>query len=567
MNNLYNGSSRKIPTSPSNPGGWSNSRPGSNNSYKSRWNNPDYCELRIKGWNSEVCYKGPNPKKHLEDALPTQRSTAREAFWYGLFTFGFSMLVKKYMPYGKAFLKLLFTKQDNENNETVIENSDEEEVAFTTTFITDFNSKFAMPSLPPFIDKIIKGVPKGYEIPMLFHLLSMLGGMCFSKVRSRYSDGNLHAPNFQVIIEGNFASGKGKFNDLYKKLFRRMIERSHELISSGEPYRIIQTTGIGTSMPRFIDVLADNQGCHMYIFNSELGNLANDMKKGNGLNFEILRHAYDNDPVCRNNRSNASQGVFPVFLNYTFTGTPDVVTKIFKNEIEDGTVSRICFTNIPEATRDLQALKEISEHELEGMKNQIDSWRQQYCFVEMPDNDLPVEEYELDLSYVSSALDEWLRNQYDQAVAEENSARICFRTRAAVNAFRAAIIFHLLWSKPSSKEYQKRRDVVNLSLYIANYCQERLIHKFGKEQNDKMKANKDIECVEGRPVELPKKSLVTDIAELARLHSIKDEKGNNKYGWDKLADMSGIPASTLRLKVKAYEERYNAGKQGVQDGC
>ena len=180
------------------------------------------------------------------------------------------------------------------------------------------------------------------------------------KIRAKYLDGILHAPNLQVIVEGNWGTGKAKFEDIFKILFHRLIRRSLNKMESFGQYSetsVIQTTGIGTSMSRFVDILAANQGCHMYIFNSEVRALAYDLKKGNGINFDFLRKAFENGDVCRNSRSKDSQnGVFPIFLNYTFTGTPLDIIDSFKKELEGGTLSRIAWTCIPESSKNSHVL-------------------------------------------------------------------------------------------------------------------------------------------------------------------------------------------------------------------
>lgn len=454
-------------------------------------------------------------------------------------------------------------ESDDDEDEGCERDSIEEEVAKPTqSFIEDFNSRFSMPQLPPFLAKIMNGVPKGYEIPMLFHLLSMLGALCFSRIRAKYFNDKIQAPNLQVIIEGIAGVGKGKFTDLYKALFSRVIDDSNERITSGTPGRVIQTIGVGTSISKFIDLLAGNKGCHVYIYDSELSNLANDMKKNNGLNSEILRYAYDNETYNRNNRSNASQGSFPVYLNYTITGTSEVVMDFFKHGLENGTIQRVCFIPVPEAGRELQSLKLPNPRDLETMKDQIDEWKEKYCFTESQEGDKVVKEQEIDLSYVLAPLNEWLGKQYDLSEQEENPARSSFRGRAANNAFRCAMILHMLWGQPG-KDSPKRQYVIDGALYIANYCAERLLHKFGKEQNEKIRANYEAECVENisRSIETETQSeLITDVAKLARLHRIKNERGQNQYGWDTLSKMSGIPRSTLINKIKAYENSAIAKK-------
>ena len=448
------------------------------------------------------------------------------------------------------------------SDETVEDNDDVE--GNKTSWIEKFKSMFAMPALPPFIDRIMLGVPTGYEEAMLLHLCSMLGAMCFSKVRAMYSDGIAHAANLQVVIEGNWGTGKAKFEQLFKVLFSRIINHSKNKIDiMSEPdyegHYIVQTTGIGTSMSKYVDILAENQDCHMYIFNSEVRALFNDLKKTNGVNFDFLRKAFENGDVCRNNKAKDSKnGIFSIYLNYTLTGTPHDIYTTFKKELEGGTLSRIAWACIPEAGRYPGVLRLPEGNELEALKDQIEEWTETFCYRHDPEyGDEAVDEISIDLDYICKSLDDWNELQYEQSENENNPARKDVRMRMAAIAFHCAIVFHMLFGNPNSSNWQKRKQVVDLTLFVANYCIERFLHKFGKEQNLQRKANQDAEWVDAasaNTAETPKNSrLITNVAELKRLHDIVDENGQHCYGWDKLAEMSGMPSSTVRRKVKEYE--------------
>lgn len=459
------------------------------------------------------------------------------------------------------------TPNDGINPEN--DGNEDEEQEDKTTWLEKFKSQFTMPELPPFLAKIMSGVPQGYEEAMLLHMLAMLGAMCFSKVRSVYLDGIAHAANLQVVVEGNWGTGKAKFEQLFKVLFSRIIsscKNKIDLLSDPDNRipLIVQTTGIGTSMSMFVDLLAGNQGCHMYIFNSEVRALAIDLKKGNGLNFDFLRKAFENGEVCRNNKSKDSKnGIFSIFINFTLTGTPLDINTSFKKELEGGTLSRIAWTCIPEAGRYPGILRLPEGNELEALKDQIDDWTEAYCYQRIPgEGDEAVGEVNIDLKYVCDALRGWIDRQYLLSEEVKNPARDHSRLRMATIAFHCAIVIHMLYDNPVPANWQKRQKVVDLTLFIADYCMERYLHKFGKAQNLQRKANKEAEYVEDSttPVEQngsnsasTASQKITDIAELKRLHDKKDAGGQSLYGWDTLAGMSGMSASTVRKKIKAYE--------------
>lgn len=459
------------------------------------------------------------------------------------------------------------TPNDGINPEN--DGNEDEEQEDKTTWLEKFKSQFTMPTLPPFLTQIMSGVPMGYEEPMLFHLLSMLGAMCFSKVRAKYSDGNTHAANLQVIVEGNWGAGKAKFEQMFKVLFERIININRNKIDLlGDPSYttplIVQTTGIGTSMSKLVDILAGNQGCHMYIFNSEVRALYYDLKKGNGLNFDFLRKAFENGDVCRNNRSKDSKnGIFPIFLNYTLTGTPKDINTSFKKELEGGTLSRIAWSCIPESGRYPGVLRLPEGKELDYVRDKIDNWAETYCYQRIPgEGDDAVNEVFIDLDYICEALDGWNDRQYELSEEENNPARKDVRLRMATIAFHCAIVLHMLYDNPAPANWQKRKQVVDLTLFIADYCIERFLHKYGKEQNIQRKLNQEAEYVEDDTPQAEQNGSnsastacqkITDIAELKRLHDKKDASGQSLYGWDTLAGMSGMSPSTVRKKIKAYE--------------
>lgn len=425
------------------------------------------------------------------------------------------------------------------------------------TWIEWFHSKYTMPELPLIISRLLDGSPEGYEDAMLLHLLSMFGSMCFSKVRSVYLDKAKHAPNLQVIIEGNWGTGKAKFEQMYKVLFERIIHADIKKINKEgeEKSLIIQTSGIGTSMSKLVDILASNQGCHSYIFNSEVRALANDLKKANGLNFDYLRKAFENGDVCRNNKAkDTKNGIFPIFLNYTITGTPADVQDTFKKELEGGTLSRIWWTTIPEGGREPGVLQLPEGKELEILRDKIDDWRNKYCFTTSHGDDVAVQELEVNLDYVNSALKEWAKKQFDQAEEEGNSARKDVRLRVATIAFHCAIVLHMLWG--DEQDFTTRNKVKDLTLYIADYCMERFLFKFGEEQNRQRKTNLEAEQIKVTTAQVPSQSqsTVTTSSEKQVAIDLKAlyDKG---YGQKKIAK-EYYKSDNSKHKVKTILEKY-----------
>lgn len=351
--------------------------------------------------------------------------------------------------------------------------------------------------LPVVLSEIISGTPEGYEWAMTLHILSVLGALCFSKCRAKYLDGKEHAPNIAVIIEGPYGAGKGKFEQAYQVLFQRMIANDMMKLNAneGKPY-VIQNSGIGASTSRFIEILAKNQSCHTYFFAPEIIALQNDMKKGNGLSFEHLRKAFDNSPVYKDTMAKKSvKGTFPVYLNYTITGTPADVEKFISKELEGGTASRIAWSVIPQTEKNIPLLRLPQGAELEAIQNQLDAWHSRYCYTEQNGVEVAAAEHVIDLGYVNDALRIWLDDQYDLAQKEGNKARADVRTRAAAIAFHCAIVVAMLYGEPGGEDTATRNKVLKLTIAIAKYVIERFLHKFQEQQNLQHMLNQSQESV------------------------------------------------------------------------
>ena len=483
-----------------------------------------------------------------------------------------SNLKKEEMNLEQEHWRERHAKQEVPSVDSVAEQSSEaeygEESEVQPSWLENFQKKFKMPALRGILDTLINGVcPIGYEPAMLLHLLSMFGALCFSKVRAKYLDGILHAPNLQVIIEGGWGTGKGKFETIYKSLFARIIDADKEKINRSDANGeddyppIVQTAGIGLSGAKLVDVLADNQGVHSYIFSSEILAVILNLQKKTGLTFEHFRKAFENGDIYNNNKAKKSKkGQYPVFLNYTFTGTPGDTDKFSSRELEGGTSSRICYGIIPEHGKDIPNLDMPCDAELDEIRDQIDAWNSQYCYTTNNiDEDIACDETVIDLDYVNDALKEWLDNQYDLSKQEKNPARADARTRMATMAFHAGISVAMMYGNPSAREHAKRKAVVELVIYVANHCMERFLYKFGDIQNAQRAEALKAEKAKTETFETSSNAAedgITDetVAEWYRLNHLE---GEERMGYGTIAKKYGTTKSVVRGRIQSYESKLN----------
>ena len=364
---------------------------------------------------------------------------------------------------------------------------------------TNFQStcKKVVANYPPIIQDYVIEAPKGYEEAVIAQLTAELAP-CFSMVRARYLDGKMHRPNILVLIEGDWGSGKGNFKAIHDSLFeRRMKKDSEKLSRDDDKARIIQTIPLSTSISRFIDVIAMNQGVHGVVMEPEIKTLVTAMKKSNGLGSEVLRKAFDNDEIMRLNKDkSAPQGYFKVALNFVITGTPGDTKDFIRKELEGGTTSRIAWCAIPPTGKEMPKFVFPEREYLAVLQDKIDAWAEQYSFrTDEKGNDVAVKETIIDLDYINNSLNSWLEVQYDKAIEENNPAREHVRGRIGAIAFHSAIVYHMLYDNPSSKEYGKRNAVIALTLYMADYYMERFLHKFSKSHNEQRAKNMESEMV------------------------------------------------------------------------
>lgn len=431
-------------------------------------------------------------------------------------------------------------------------------------FLDEFGS---LPELPPILQFVVERSPAGYEVAMTVTLLCAFAALCFSKVRSKYLDGKVHAPNLLVLVESNWGVGKDKFMTALNALFKRLIDRDKEKYSSSDEGKIIQWAGISATESKFIDILANNGEVHVLMVSSEVLAVVNNMRKQNGMNAEYFRKAFDNGEVYRANKTKDIQGLFRVFMNCILTGTKGDTNMFSSKDVEGGTASRICWLEIPDSGRYLEALIIEDGEELKKYRDQIDEWNRLYCYAhdELSGCDIPAEEHFIDLGYVNDAIKSWIDLQWLRANADPSDPRVGARGRMGAIAFHLAMVIHMLFGCPGAEMAQTRRKVVDLTIYLANYCMERFLHKFGDIQKVQRELNNQAERVEN----------TTTIDKEPQQSSPQPDEKNycgglskstvkkmfemyipGKVGYGTIAKYFGLPGENGQQKVKRAIKKY-----------
>ena len=419
-----------------------------------------------------------------------------------------------------------------------------------------FNLKCPLPdySAIPHIFYTLNTCPVDFRPAMLFHFMTMYGALCFSGVRAKYLDGKFQAPSLQVVIEGEQGSGKSCFNDIFKTIFSRVIASDAQKLKNEDSESIIQVIGIETSMARLLEIMAGNNGVHEYMMETEIDAVTERFKKSDNFSTVILRKAFSNEPIALDNKNTNPnvRGTFPVFLNYTFMGTPNAVDRFFKKEsYEDGTASRECFAVIPEIGYAMPEFKKLRKDKLEAMQDQIDEWRKKYCYnTDENGVDVPAKETIIDLSYVNNVLEEWR----DRMLASSDSKRRGISGRIACMAFRCAMVMHMLAGCPNAKKRNARQQICRLTIYIANYCMERYLYR---SSDDKYQQFMQMKQAAMPTAPKPKRKLThEEVEHWYSLHGTFDDDGN-EIGYGTIAKELGCSKDEVRNAFKRYEKTLN----------
>lgn len=408
-------------------------------------------------------------------------------------------------------------------------------------WLDEYRKKHPMPKLPGFLNFII-GCPEGYEIAVLLNILSMLGAMCFSRVRATYLDGTAKAPNLQVVIEGISGAGKSLFKRIYDLFFERVKASDAEREKSSEQ-KIISTKGIDTSTPALCELLDSNQGVHLYIQESEIIRVVELQKQKKGIPASYFLPAFDNDEVIRTTKNGEVR--FKLFLNYTFTGTGEGVDRFIKGKVSDGTAGRICWGVIPMGGINQETAELPDDQLLEDYKDKIDGWREQFCFyTDKEGEDIAVPEYLIDLSYVNDSLKKWL----DRQEKKNEPARNAVARRYGEMAFHCAIVLHMLWGEPEEGN-ANREKVIKLTLYLADYLIERFLKKFADELNESIQKNRIAESIQSTPSSNPK-PVYTD--EFCASLIMQQKSGK---AWKVIAKELHTTEDAVKSQINRYKKR------------
>lgn len=229
-----------------------------------------------------------------------------------------------------------------------------------------------------------------------------------------------------------------------------------------------------------------NQGMHMVGIFPEIDALMKGMRAGGGDKSDIFRIMWDNGVYGQSFRGQGSfRGKTNLYCNLLATGTPAQFAKFFA-DIENGLVTRCSFTDLGnQEFAAYQPWKKLSKRDLQIIQNfrtrcDCNTYKEplrfdistldEFATEEDFDNNVPWQ-YQfkgrttIDLSYLHKPLIKWLEAQRILAQKSADNARDMFRRRAAVKAFRVALLCHACWDKVGKREQEI---IQNFALWFAD---------------------------------------------------------------------------------------------------
>lgn len=371
--------------------------------------------------------------------------------------------------------------------------------SLTPTIEEDIDEKaeasLKLPSLPPIFDDFASIAPDAFKIPTVMALLPIMGTI-LSRIRGRYIDGETHAPNFMTVVIAPQASGKSFTRRLDKicldeihKADMAAAIKEHEYMmllkksknskeQPEEPVTIIRCIPASISIAKLLKRLDNACGLHLFSFCEEIDTLTKSNRAGAwSEKSDIYRNAFDNAVYGQDYMSdNSYSASLPVYYNLLLCGTPNAVGRFFKDP-EDGLVSRIIFTELPDQFgAQLPKWKQMTDKTQSHLRTLCASLSNKYAMTE-EENIMPVTN--LDMASLNKRLSNWLEKQRVESLETYDIARDIFRRRSAVMGFRAGMIASVLWKNTAGKKLNSL--VNNFAIFIADYVLQQQLNRYGEE--------------------------------------------------------------------------------------
>lgn len=358
------------------------------------------------------------------------------------------------------------------------------------TDIEDIEVKtLKMPPLPPVIKQFVETAPDDFKQAVVLIQLPILGALA-SKLRSKYLDGNIHSPSFMVCLEAPQASGKSFMTKIAQYELAQMLEHDEaerakereyenkvkelkllnvkinadnkDEVLGSRPKTMVRYVPATMSITKLLLRMEAAKPLHLFALSPEIDTVTKAFKRGFSSYSDLLRVGFDNELYGQDYASeNSYSGMIEIHYNFLASGTPKAMRRFFP-DVEDGTVSRVCFVTLPDQFgKAMPVWQEFTPEQ----KKIVDMNLIRLNEVSLIGDEVQPD-YNINMEFLNREIEKWLKNQQALAVKEDDRTRDIFLRRSAVVGFRAGMLALFLYgaSRPTPTI---RSNVVKFALWVA----------------------------------------------------------------------------------------------------
>ena len=413
------------------------------------------------------------------------------------------------------------------------------------------NLRPQLPPMPLVFRQYCNAVPEEFRWPMTAALLPILGTLA-TRIRATYIDDTLMSPTFHSVIIAPASSGKSIFAKAYYQLTeglrqRDVIEWEKERLYQLElrrkrnakelperPHTKLRLLQPSISVPKLLERQQDAEGLHQLTFTPEVDTLAKTNKGKSGMDKnDMYRQAWDNDWYGQDYMmTDTFSGNVQLFQNFLLTGTPRQV-KGFYGDPENGLVSRVMFAHINgQKYAVMPKFKKFGDKDL-GYINRALKKLEETCYILLENGKEtigPIKDITGQMTTFYEPILTWLERKRLEAAAEDNEAKDNFRKRAAVKAFRAAMLAVSLYNNPNSK---MKKMICDWALWIADMDLEEHVNMYAVQMMELAAEQTTNVTVEGILKLLPDKFSLNDVAVALKKDGRKSQPSSVISNWKK----------------------------------
>jgi hypothetical protein len=363
---------------------------------------------------------------------------------------------------------------DDPEAETIEAENEEEEAA-------KHRRKLIAKLLPPGLREPVMAAPKEQQMNVLCAIMPIAAAYA-DKVEVKYADEKTQYLGLMSLIIGRQAGGKSGCKEAVEcwmkilkeesKAFREQedaVKQQNKCRKANEraqempkyPIRKVPITiSCSTLLKRFKNA---PERC-LYSFCEELDTLLKTNSAGNwSAKYDIYRYSFDRAEWGQDfNSDQAESGDVNVIYNWTIFGTYGSFKKCFQREnAENGLGGRVLISELPDTRfTKLPKYRALNAEEQEAIQQAAQKLSEMSGYVDTP--------------RLRKAIAKWVEEKRIDALKNADEVTDNFRRRAAVIAFRCAVVFHLL-----SGQERESKACIDFMLMMADYCLETQVRLLG----------------------------------------------------------------------------------------